>query len=767
MRKRKIDKGRSKKRTRKKISNDEESRDKTDAEDENPSFVGFTQQEEEEPLAIHISCKQRRTIDNVASKGRNTNHIGLEKIGGDDKIDKAEDSNPMHVGENDEGSEDEEAGSGEEDDEEKTHKFEVRQKVLARDEDGILYPAYVRRKLCGVNHHKSISCLGIFDIAPEEIENEANFNEDNSLNGWYYFVHYEGWKTIWDRWVSESDIWDITPENLERMKEISGAHKALQLEFKGKTKKRKIQNGGLFLKEWKNRLDGLYHQWAENEDNNNKSSQPSNNVKKNSNSKAKSTKKRKPKKKKQVSPTEILQNRSQLAMQSCLTSRQSSHIQSIPLSFGLKRILVEDWENLNSTSRVEVVANSTSIIAVGGSSNDTLEGTRWDMVHILPAKVTIRNALGQYLKEKDISWDTIHNKQATSNNESISNGGTRITDDKRIDELIDQADPSKPEQPLLIQDSRNVMMPRSTKDLSIKIAKPTNVLEENLTCITNGTCTKVRVVSDEIVSNHTQKSPVSVDQGTQAGDTPSEMVTQESMAPGNFPNDTLSNYSLMQDPNSKEDKSIEATSQLTKEWTDMADGVALYFEQALMSRLLYPSEISQLLVLKDGSPKDNIPLQMIDVYGCEHLLRLLASLPSILDQQFQDNRKKKIERKKQKMSIHKEEEITQQVQPKSGYFKEEEHVDDNADSADQDAFAEVGSMIVAKLQDFARFLQKNQSTLFSSLYRKKNELEIKQDLKIQRRQERRLKILATTAASSPSVILQETDQAGGKTDRRY
>merc|ERR1711865_826599 len=84
-----------------------------------------------------------------------------------------------------------------------------------------------------------------------------------------------------------------------------------------------------------------------------------------------------------------------------------------------------------------------------------------------------------------------------------------------------------------------------------------------------------------------------------------------------------------------------------------------------------------------------------------------------------------------------------------------EHVDDNADSADQDAFAEVGSMILAKLQDFARFLQKNQSSLFGSLYRKKNEQEINRDLKIQKRHERRR--LKSVAAAS-SVLLQKTNE---------
>ena len=169
-----------------------------------------------------------------------------------------------------------------------------------------------------------------------------------------------------------------------------------------------------------------------------------------------------------------------------------------------------------------------------------------------------------------------------------------------------------------------------------------------------------------------------------------------------------------------------------------------------MSRLLYPSEISQLLVLEENLPDDTPFLQMVDIYGCEHLLRLLASLPRILDQQSQDSRKKKLERKKQNASTN-EGKAMEHERPEHG--NDDDDDDDDKTDADQDAFAEVGSMILAKLQDFARFLQKNQSSFFGSLYRKKNEQEINRDLKIQKRHERRLKSVAAS-----SLMLQKTDE---------
>ena len=49
---------------------------------------------------------------------------------------------------------------------------------MARDEDGILYYGNIRRKLYGINHQKTISCLGIFDLAPEEISGKKDDEEN-------------------------------------------------------------------------------------------------------------------------------------------------------------------------------------------------------------------------------------------------------------------------------------------------------------------------------------------------------------------------------------------------------------------------------------------------------------------------------------------------------------------------------------------------------------------------------------------------------------
>ena len=161
----------------------------------------------------------------------------------------------------------------------------------------------------------------------------------------------------------------------------------------------------------------------------------------------------------------------------------------------------------------------------------------------------------------------------------------------------------------------------------------------------------------------------------------------------------------------------------------MADGIALYFDQALTNRLLYPSEISQYIVLEETLLDDDSPLEKVDIYGCEHLLRLISIMPRILDQQYQDMKKAKMEQK-------------------NSTSADKSNTEEGGD--EDDDFAKVGSVILAKLQDLARFLQKNQSTLFCSRYRKKTDEELKTERKIQKRQERRLK-----QKNKASMLLEE------------
>jgi MRG len=73
-------------------------------------------------------------------------------------------------------------------------------------------------------------------------------------------------------------------------------------------------------------------------------------------------------------------------------------------------------------------------------------------------------------------------------------------------------------------------------------------------------------------------------------------------------------------------------------WKNLADGIAMFFEKASRSsRLLYPQEVPQLNALLASSKPDE-PVRLADVYGCEHLLRLMLILPDILKDCFTDEK---------------------------------------------------------------------------------------------------------------------------------
>lgn len=67
--------------------------------------------------------------------------------------------------------------------------FDVGQTVLARDKDGLLYEAVIRRSIWGLQQHFQIA-VGMLN-SEEEIE--KIIDQDKSPT-WHYFVHYIKWK---------------------------------------------------------------------------------------------------------------------------------------------------------------------------------------------------------------------------------------------------------------------------------------------------------------------------------------------------------------------------------------------------------------------------------------------------------------------------------------------------------------------------------------------------------------------------------------------
>lgn len=122
----------------------------------------------------------------------------------------------------------------------------------------------------------------------------------------------------------------------------------------------------------------------------------------------------------------------------------------------------------------------------------------------------------------------------------------------------------------------------------------------------------------------------------------------------------------------------------SQEWIDMANGMMMFFDEALPVRLLYEAELPQVRVM--NQILEYAQVRDVDIYGCEYLLRLLVRLPDLV-----------------------------------------------ASGVDE---VEARS-IFAKINDFVRFLHKNQATLLKQNFRKLNNLEVKERQKMLKRAEER------------------------------
>ena len=78
----------------------------------------------------------------------------------------------------------------------------------------------------------------------------------------------------------------------------------------------------------------------------------------------------------------------------------------------------------------------------------------------------------------------------------------------------------------------------------------------------------------------------------------------------------------------------EVTEKQEQEWKHMVDGIALLFDQAVGSRLLYRQELPVLQWIQQQ--EDLSKRRFCQVFGCEHFLRLFIRLPALLADQLSD-----------------------------------------------------------------------------------------------------------------------------------
>lgn len=161
--------------------------------------------------------------------------------------------------------------------------------------------------------------------------------------------------------MKEDDLIPLTPESLEWQRRIHQEHKQLQQSFKSqltaveKSNKKRI-DGAAFLKAWKPKLDALLVELS---------------------CKEQKRPRKKPKTTSDSQRKQQLQQQFQLRTQQHLSlARTTAEMEQVNIPFGLKRILVEEWEILNGP---------------------------FGMIHDLNSKSSIRKVLQVYLESKGVS----------------------------------------------------------------------------------------------------------------------------------------------------------------------------------------------------------------------------------------------------------------------------------------------------------------------------------------------------------------------------
>lgn len=428
-------------------------------------------------------------------------------------------------------------------------KFKVLDKVYARDTDGILYQAVIRRALYGPIYHQQVQVAMV--KSAEEVS-EVFSREDNK-DSWQYFVHFLKWNVAWDRWVPEFKVLPLSDETRKYAETLAEEHKRLRAALTRKTPgKKAFQNldTAAFLSEWRKALDRIDQQFLM------KTIPPT-----------MSPPEEAPTKPPQTAQWSKAAVQAEIALRSkgLISKKFEPPSNVIFLPFTLKKVLVEGWEIINQCG----------------------------MVAKIPADVSVREVLAQYLTSKGISPPSHSAKQGSLIKPELGVEGVNI----HSNQAAAKTEPSL----------------SGCLDTSV----------------------------DEV-------------QGS-----PSIAKNKDSDDATSFFNST---------PN---DGDIAKKKMQDEEWNNMSAGIIQLFEEALPKRLLYKDELFQLQVL--DSQQETSQQSYADIYGCEHLLRLLVSLPSLM-----------------------------------------------ADTMTEDE----SRPIIAKLNDFVRYMYKNQTILFQQTYRKLSDLEL-------------------------------------------
>ena len=261
-------------------------------------------------------------------------------------------------------------------------KFTSTQRVYAKDnQSGLLYEAVVRRSIFGVQHQRQLKICQV--ESEQDVENFLLQQPDPPT--WHYYVHYTGWNVKWDRWVTERHLYEVNDGTKIFAKRISEEIKTVKARLKGQ----KI-NAVKMAAEFEMIMVKLEQEKRMEERNEELSKQGT--VAKLDIEQDMSDKNT-TKTRKQAEWTKSHLNSELKFKEHHLQGRRNqTHAHLLVLPLALKKIMVEEWEII----------------------------TQCGMIPNLPAKLSVKGAMDQYLTSKLKLLDD-NDKDKLDNNTNIDN----------------------------------------------------------------------------------------------------------------------------------------------------------------------------------------------------------------------------------------------------------------------------------------------------------------------------------------------------------
>jgi hypothetical protein len=346
--------------------------------------------------------------------------------------------------------------------------YSQNQRVYAKDEaTGLLYPAMIRRSMWGPKSESSLPVPALLEgeltanndsgeggsanndtchdqKMEEVVEEEEDDDEDEDahrtnpkLNCHHYYVHYLGWNVKWDRWVEEVYLYDhsdstklladkiqkeydkVKPKKKGQKMSVSQVSRWMKKMVGVELEHRRLEREGKLLVEVPGANNNTTDvssgkdNGVETGDNNDRDGaatrsdetdkQDSGEVNAVDVEKAEEEEDNKSKEvaKSTIIKEETLQKQAQLRERGLQLKRKRIHADRLHIPFTLKKILVEEWEVISQCG----------------------------MLYDLPSKVTVRDALNNYLESK-LAPMRLKKEMDNSNNPT----STGTSDEKKMDD---------------------------------------------------------------------------------------------------------------------------------------------------------------------------------------------------------------------------------------------------------------------------------------------------------------------------------------------